>query len=383
MKPIWIVAVAAFVTGCGGSSGSQPSPTPTPPATPTVTSLQLGGSPESLSPGGSAQLTATAALSNGTTSVVTGQANWQSMNAGVATISGAGLVTAVAPGTAEIRASYQTVNASLTLEVKTASATTFAICGNVTETGGAPIPKASIDVRDGLNARRNAESDDAGHYCLRELLPDSFTLRAGKNGYEQVERGLTLTADATQNFSLPKVQAGMFSLCGTATESPSGGALSGVLVEVRTGANTGRTTTSDSAGRYCLAGLLADSFTVRASRANYDTAERSIALSGDATLNFGLLVTRPTVTLNRTGASPSPIIIAIGQRVTFVNNDSVSHDMASNPHPIHTDCPEINGAIIVPGASRQTAVFTRAVTCGYHDHLSGELGGWPGTIVVR
>jgi len=66
-----------------------------------------------------------------------------------------------------------------------------------------------------------------------------------------------------------------------------------------------------------------------------------------------------------------------------VNNDSVSHDMASNPHPIHTDCPEINGAIIVPGASRQTAVFTRAVTCGYHDHLSGEGGGWPGTIVVR
>ena len=335
MKPIWIVAVAAFVTGCGGSSGSQPSPTPTPPATPTVTSLQLGGSPESLSPGGSAQLTATAALSNGTTSVVTGQANWQSMNAGVATISGGGLVTAVAPGTAEIRASYQTVNASLTLEVRTASPTTFAICGSVTETGGAPIPKASIDVRDGLNARRNAESDDAGHYCLRDLLPDSFTLRAGKNGYEQVERGLTLTADATQNFSLPKVQAGMFSLCGTATESPSGGALSGVLVEVRTGVNAGRTTTSDSAGRYCLAGLLADSFTVRASRANYDMAERSIALSGDATLNFGLLVTRPTVTLNRTGAS------------------------------------------------RQTAVFTRAVTCGYHDHLSGELGGWPGTIVVR
>jgi len=319
-----------------------------------------------------------ASLSNGTTQDVTGQATWQSMNAAVASVSNAGLVTAVAPGSADIRASYQSISGTVTLEVKSAPAAGFAICGTVTETGGAPVSRAFVEVRDGVNAGKGVESDDAGRYCLRDLAAGSFTMRAGKGGYDYVERGVTLTADTTVNFSLAP-QQGPLSLCGTATEV-SGSSISGVLLEVRNGLNAGRTTTSDGSGRYCLTGLRADSFTVRASRASYDASERSVTLSADGTLNFTLLVTIPTVSVRGHTATPSTITIAVGQRVRFVNNDVINYDMASDPHPSHTDCPQINGTVIVPGASRDTAVFTSAKTCGFHDHLSVSAYG---TIIVR
>jgi plastocyanin len=36
------------------------------------------------------------------------------------------------------------------------------------------------------------------------------------------------------------------------------------------------------------------------------------------------------------------VTIPVGQSVAFVNNDSVAHDMASDPFPQYTDCPAVN-----------------------------------------
>src|SRR5688572_25296045 len=59
-----------------------------------------------------------------------------------------------------------------------------------------------------------------------------------------------------------------------------------------------------------------------------------------------------------------------GARLTFVNQDSVPHDVLSDPPHIHTDCPEFNAAgFIVPGQTRNTDPLNRAVSCGFHDHL--------------
>jgi plastocyanin len=176
----------------------------------------------------------------------------------------------------------------------------------------------------------------------------------------------------------------VYTLCGTIRESASATPVAGVLVEIRNGIHVGKTTTTDSAGKYCLPTLQADSFTVRASKTLYDTLDRTITLAGDATLDFGLLVTTPTITIGSNGAvSPSPIIIAVGQRVTFVNAHSIGHDMESNPHPAHTDCPELGIGFLSPGQSRPSGVFNRVVTCGYHDHFNSGSPGLNGTIVVR
>lgn len=91
-----------------------------------------------------------------------------------------------------------------------------------------------------------------------------------------------------------------------------------------------------------------------------------------------------TITITSAGVSPKEVQVAVGGRVTFVNNDNAFHEMASDPHPIHTDCPEINqvGAI-GPGTTRQTAAFTRARTCGFHDHGQENNRSLQGQIVVR
>lgn len=66
-------------------------------------------------------LTATATFSDGTTLVVSGIVDWNSSNAGVATVDASGIATAAASGTTEIAATLLTVSGSTTLTVKPGS----------------------------------------------------------------------------------------------------------------------------------------------------------------------------------------------------------------------------------------------------------------------
>src|SRR5262245_34298254 len=94
--------------------------------------------------------------------------------------------------------------------------------------------------------------------------------------------------------------------------------------------------------------------------------------------------TGTTITITSSGVSPKSITVSRGSQVTFVNNDSRSHDMASNPHPEHTDCQEINAVgFINPGQSRQTSNLNTARTCGYHDHELFMNTSLQGTIVIQ
>jgi plastocyanin len=84
------------------------------------------------------------------------------------------------------------------------------------------------------------------------------------------------------------------------------------------------------------------------------------------------------------GASPKMIQVPVGSRVTFVNQDNQHHEIFSDPHPIHTDCPPINDvADLAPGESRATGVLTVARTCGYHDHGLPTNTLFQGTIVIQ
>jgi len=91
-----------------------------------------------------------------------------------------------------------------------------------------------------------------------------------------------------------------------------------------------------------------------------------------------------TITITPAGVSPATITVALGSQVTFVNNDIQNHDMLSDPHPEHTDCPELNSVgFMTPGQSRQSGNLNTARTCGYHDH---ELFGdpkWQGKIIIQ
>jgi plastocyanin len=92
-----------------------------------------------------------------------------------------------------------------------------------------------------------------------------------------------------------------------------------------------------------------------------------------------------TITIGANNAvSPSSVTISVGQSVTFVNNDSRVHEMASDPHPAHTDCPPINAlGVLGPGQSALTNALTTARTCGFHDHRDDSNPNLRGTITIR
>jgi len=92
----------------------------------------------------------------------------------------------------------------------------------------------------------------------------------------------------------------------------------------------------------------------------------------------------PTITITASGVTPKTLEVPLGSRVRFVNNDSRAHNMSSDPHPDHTDCPEINQAgFLQPGQSRDTGNLVQARTCGFHDHDNPNNTALRGTITIR
>jgi plastocyanin len=95
-------------------------------------------------------------------------------------------------------------------------------------------------------------------------------------------------------------------------------------------------------------------------------------------------VAATTITINANGqVTPADIQVARGTRVNFLNQHSSPHDMTSNPHPTHTDCPEINQVgNLFNGQSRTTGPMNTVRRCGYHDHGEPENGRLQGSITV-
>jgi plastocyanin len=92
-----------------------------------------------------------------------------------------------------------------------------------------------------------------------------------------------------------------------------------------------------------------------------------------------------TITISSSGvASPKELTVPPGTRVLFVNNHSRRHDMASDPHPEHDDCPAINQAGgLAAGQSKETGNLVQVRTCGFHDHDDFDNPDLKGRIVVR
>src|SRR5687768_8074033 len=95
-------------------------------------------------------------------------------------------------------------------------------------------------------------------------------------------------------------------------------------------------------------------------------------------------VATTTITITAAGVSPSRITVPPGSRVTFINSDSRSHEMTSDPHPDHGDCPPIDQVgFLTPGQSKQTGNLTVTRTCGYHDHNLPDTASLRGEIIVQ
>jgi uncharacterized protein YjdB len=99
-----------------------------------VSSLLVVG-PTSIATGQTSELTASASTIGGK-QVVTSGVTWQSSKPGVATVSDAGILTAVAPGTVTVTATYQGVTGSLTVTVADVTVSAITFYGTTTVTRG-------------------------------------------------------------------------------------------------------------------------------------------------------------------------------------------------------------------------------------------------------
>jgi hypothetical protein len=90
-----------------------------------------------------------------------------------------------------------------------------------------------------------------------------------------------------------------------------------------------------------------------------------------------------TVTIRSTGIDLREIT-GTPATVEFVNQDSILHDIRSNPHPNHTGCPALNlGAI--PAGQRVAVLeaFPSGTSCAYHDETRPDDPLFQGSIVIR
>ena len=128
-----------------------------------------------------------------------------------------------------------------------------------------------------------------------------------------------------------------------------------------------------------LAGAVATLAACSGSAPQPSTTSSPTAPSPAASYRWPLNV---TVTLTPDGPQPASVIINVGGRVTFVNRDTRSHEIVSDPYLRHEDCPPINRVgFLAPGQERESAIFETVRECGFHDHL--DQMGVVGRIDVR
>jgi hypothetical protein len=92
-----------------------------------------------------------------------------------------------------------------------------------------------------------------------------------------------------------------------------------------------------------------------------------------------------TITIGADGrVSPSSVTIVRGGRVTMINNHNTAHDMSSDPHPEHSNCPELNQwGFLTAGQQRTSGNLNTARTCGFHDHNVPQNTGLQGTVIIQ
>ena len=91
-----------------------------------------------------------------------------------------------------------------------------------------------------------------------------------------------------------------------------------------------------------------------------------------------------TLVIQNNTICPQTITVARGSQLTILNSDSRAHEMNSDPHPEHTDCPELNQiGFLNPGQSRQSGNLNTARKCGMHDHGSPDTASLKATITIQ
>lgn len=178
------LAAAGILAACDNGSPARPSNPPSRPPAATITRIEIAG-PDTIPPGQTAQFTATAHQSDGSTRDITSQVSWRSNRTSVLTVSASGLATAHDVGESTISADAPPFTGTTVVVVVPAG--TYRLAGTVRE-GGSVISGARVEIRGGAGAALVTTTAAGGRYALFGVAGDT-ELRVTKDGYrEHVQR---------------------------------------------------------------------------------------------------------------------------------------------------------------------------------------------------
>lgn len=81
-----------------------------------------------------------------------------------------------------------------------------------------------------------------------------------------------------------------------------------------------------------------------------------------------------TITYDGNSFKLSGTTVKSGESVKVINGSQDDLDFDSDPHPVHTDNPELNAGDIAPGQSKTFKLETKG-TWGFHNHLNASQKG--------
>ena len=111
---------------------------------------------------------------------------------------------------------------------------------------------------------------------------------------------------------------------------------------------------------------------------------KSSTTGPSSTLTCSTLPNATTFLILNNAVCPKTMAVARGTRVTFINNDNRAHEMNSDPHPEHTNCPELNQVgHLESGQQRDSGNLNVARSCGFHDHINDSNNNLKGTITIQ
>jgi hypothetical protein len=108
---------------------------------------------------------------------------------------------------------------------------------------------------------------------------------------------------------------------------------------------------------------------------NPDGSSQEVVVPGltQQSESIGVVPDTKGMVITAEGFNPSSLTFKTGTKLIIQNSDNVNHQPMSDPHPAHTDCPELNSDKPLAMGEFFEVVLTEAKTCGIHDHLNPGL----------
>jgi parallel beta-helix repeat protein len=318
MKRIRTSLVVSLLSAASHGCGSTATPTAPRPAA-TVTAITISGTVALSNAGQQAQLQATASYSNGTAQSVTSVVTWQSATPTVATVSGAGLLTAVAAGTSTITASFSGTTGTTTATVTiTLGGGSITACQTLSKPGAYTL---AADVTDAASPDAclsiigsNISVDCGGHSITVPTRDDAILINGaqtvsvnnctltGGGGYSPV---VDVNQSSNVTITNSRLTASVAQAIGLNLYGVSGFTLSGSTITVN---DTGtQNTEAIGVGQTQGAQILKNQITANVP-GYYQTTSSSVTITGN------------TFTFSGSGTSEGDVVVDSGNHNTITGN---------------------------------------------------------------